>query len=59
MRTLISMKHADANGATDDSMAGGEFTEGVPARGAGGSMIYALEIKMKYRSKTGKKKMKS
>lgn len=21
------MKHADANGATDDSMAGGEFTE--------------------------------
>ena len=53
------MKHADANGATDDSMAGGEFTEGVPARGAGGSMIYALEIKMKYRSKTGKKKMKS
>ena len=29
MRTLISMKHADANGATDDSMAGGEFTEGA------------------------------
>lgn len=22
------MKHADANGATDDLMAGGEFTEG-------------------------------
>lgn len=22
------MKYADANGATDDSMAGGEFTEG-------------------------------
>lgn len=60
MRTLISMKHADANGATDDSMAGGRiYGGGFPARGAGGSMIYALEIKMKYRSKTGKKKMKS
>lgn len=23
------MKHADANGATDDSMAGREFTEGA------------------------------
>lgn len=23
------MKHADANGAIDDSMAGGEFTEGA------------------------------
>lgn len=23
------MKHADVNGATDDSMAGGEFTEGA------------------------------
>ena len=23
------MKHADANRATDDSMAGGEFTEGA------------------------------
>lgn len=23
------MKHADANGATDDSMVGGEFTEGA------------------------------
>ena len=23
------MKHADANGATDASMAGGEFTEGA------------------------------
>lgn len=23
------MKHADANGATDDSMARGEFTEGA------------------------------
>lgn len=23
------MKHADANGATDDSMAGGEFAEGA------------------------------
>ena len=54
MRTLSSMKHADANGATDDLMAGG-----FPARGAGGSRIYALDIKMKYRSKTGKKKMKS
>lgn len=54
------MKNADANGATDDLMAGGRIYGGdFPARGAGGSMIYALDIKMKYRSKTGKKKMKS
>lgn len=26
------MKHADANGATDDSMAGGEFTEGLSCK---------------------------
>lgn len=60
MRTLISMKNADTNGVTDDLMAGGRIYGGdFPARGAGGSMIYALDIKMKCRSKTGKKKMKS
>lgn len=54
------MKHADANGAIDDLMTGGRIFGGdFPAGGAGGSMIYALDIKMKYRSKTGKKKMKS
>lgn len=50
------MKHADANGATDDLMAGENLRRGVPARGAGESMIYALEIKMKYEAKQGRRK---
>ena len=53
------MKHADANGATDDLMAGGEFTEGLSCKRGRRKYEICVGNKDEVRSKTGKKKMKS
>lgn len=59
MRMFISMKHADANGAADDLMAGREFTEGRSCKRGRRKYDICVGNKDEVRNKTGKKKMKS
>lgn len=53
------MKHADANGATNDLMAGREFTEGRSCKRGRRKYDICVGNKDEVRNKTGKKKMKS